>query len=149
MLELQGFLKVRGFRVRSLDGIFGSGTEAAVLLFQTRRGLEADGVVGTATRATVAGVAALPAFASMADLGGRILSPGVRGKDVAELKRWLRAAGFDPGPRPYSNRFDEATAGAVRAFQEAQGLEPDGMVGPLTRSALLGVLGLVGPEVCR
>jgi len=65
------------------------------------------------------------------------------------LKRWLWAAGFDPGPRPFDRRFDEATAAAVLSFQEAQGLEADGMVGPLTRSALLDFLGIVGPEVCR
>ena len=74
---------------------------------------------------------------------------GIRGKDVAELKRWLAAAGYDPGPRPYDGRFDEATEAAVQAFQEAQELDPDGMVGPLTRSALATALGLVGPEVCR
>ena len=69
--------------------------------------------------------------------------------DVAELKRWLRAAGFPPGPTPYNGRFDEAAEAAVRAFQEAQGLDPDGMVGPLTRAALAETLGIVGPEVCR
>jgi peptidoglycan hydrolase-like protein with peptidoglycan-binding domain len=92
---------------------------------------------------------ARPAFAVLIGLDGRILSPGLRGKDVAELKRWLRAAGYDPGPRPYNGRFDETTEAAVKAFQEAQQLAPDGMVGPLTRSALAGALGIVGPEVCR
>jgi peptidoglycan hydrolase-like protein with peptidoglycan-binding domain len=149
VLELQGFLMARGYRAGRLDGVFGTATETAVRLFQTKRGLEADGVVGAATRAAVAVLASLPAFASLTDLGGRILSPGLQGKDVAELKRWLRAAGYDPGPRPSDGRFDEVTAAAVRAFQEAQGLDPDGMVGPLTRSALLSVLGIVGPEVCR
>jgi peptidoglycan hydrolase-like protein with peptidoglycan-binding domain len=149
VLEMQGFLMARGYRAGRLDGIFGTATEAAVRMFQTKRGLEPDGVVGAATRAAVAVVASLPAFVSLTDLAGRILSSGLRGKDVAELKRWLRAAGYDPGPRPYDGRFDEATAAAVRAFQEAQGLAPDGMVGPLTRLALLNALGIVGPEVCR
>ncbi len=149
VLQLQGFLAVRGYRIGSRDGIFGSATEAAVKAFQLKQGLTADGVVGAATRAAIAALALRPAFTSLTDPAGRVLSPGTRGKDVAELKRWLHAAGFEAGPRPFNSQFDEATEAAVRAFQEAQGLDPDGMVGPLTRSALASALGIVGPEVCR
>jgi peptidoglycan hydrolase-like protein with peptidoglycan-binding domain len=149
VLQLQAFLKVRGYRVGALDGIFGAGTEAAVKAFQLKQGLNADGVVGAATRAAIATLAARPAFAALTGFDGRILKAGLRGKDVAELKRWLAAAGYNPGPRPYNGRFDEATEAAVQAFQAAQELDPDGMVGPLTRSALASALGIVGPEVCR
>jgi peptidoglycan hydrolase-like protein with peptidoglycan-binding domain len=149
VVQLQAFLKVRGYRVGTLDGVFGAATEAAVRTFQRKKALEADGLVGTATRAAIATLAERPAFQALLDLEGRTLSLGLRGKDVAELKRWLAAAGYDPGPRPYKGRFDEITEAAVKAFQEAEGLDPDGMVGPLTRGALAEVLGIVGPEVCR
>jgi len=147
--QLQGFLQVRGYRVGGADGVFGGATDAALRAFQRKQGLDDDGVVGAATRAAIAGLTARPAFASLSDLGGRILGPGARGPDVGELKRWLRAAGFASGPRPFDGRYDEAAEIAVRAFQEAQGLQADGMVGPLTRTALLTSLALVGPEVCR
>jgi peptidoglycan hydrolase-like protein with peptidoglycan-binding domain len=77
-----------------------------------------------------------------------LLKPESKGTDVKELKRWLRAAGYDPGPQPYTSRFDPATLAAVQAFQTAQGLTPDGMVGPMTREALRTALALVGPETC-
>ena len=147
--QLQGFLKVRGFRVGPLDGRFGPATDAAVRAFQGKQGLVVDGLVGPATRAAIAELASRPAVGSRTDLNGRLLTLGMRGADVAELKRWLLAAGYEPGPRPVTSRFDEATEAAVRAFQEAQGLEPDGKVGPLTRAALLAVLAIVGPDVCR
>jgi hypothetical protein len=40
----------RRLRVRPVDGVFGRITERAVKRFQRRKGLEADGVVGSATR---------------------------------------------------------------------------------------------------
>ncbi|MCU0281645.1 MAG: peptidoglycan-binding protein [Acidimicrobiia bacterium] len=148
VLQLQGFLKTRGYRVGALDGIFGGATEGAVRAFQQKAGLQVDGLVGSATRAAVAAAAAQPGFAALVDLGGRLLKPESKGTDVKELKRWLRAAGYDPGPQPYTSRFDPATLAAVQAFQTAQGLTPDGMVGPMTREALRTALALVGPETC-
>jgi peptidoglycan hydrolase-like protein with peptidoglycan-binding domain len=149
VLELQGFLAVRGYRLGALDGIFGSATDSAVKAFQQKQGLGPDGVVGPATRGVIARLAARPAFVALTSLDGRILSAPKRGTDVLELKRWLRAAGYDVGPRPLDGLFNEATDAAVRAFQEAHGLDPDGMVGPLTRQALLSALAIVGPDICR
>lgn len=147
--QLQSFLKVRGYRVGPVDGTFSPATEAAVRAFQTRQALVVDGVVGPATRGAISRLAALPGFAELLDATGPILKLGVRGPGVVELKRWLRAAGYDPGARPYRRMFDEATDAAVRAFQGAQGLTVDGQVGPLTRAKLLEALALVGTEVCR
>lgn len=47
--EVQRRLKRLGYYSGSVDGIFGAGTRAAVIAFQKKNGLTADGVVGKAT----------------------------------------------------------------------------------------------------
>jgi len=49
VLEVQKFLKARGFDPGPLDGDFGPMTEAAVVAFQKSRGLTPDGIVGPLT----------------------------------------------------------------------------------------------------
>ena len=47
--EVQRRLKMWGYYSGAVDGIFGSGTKAAVIAFQKKNGLTADGIVGKAT----------------------------------------------------------------------------------------------------
>ena len=47
--EVQRRLKNWGYYSGSVDGVFGAGTRAAVIRFQQKNGLKADGVVGKAT----------------------------------------------------------------------------------------------------
>ena len=51
--EIQQRLKNWGYYSGSVDGIFGSGTERAVISFQRANGLTADGVVGSRTAAAL------------------------------------------------------------------------------------------------
>ena len=51
--ELQQKLKRWGYYTGSIDGIFGSGTQAAVKKFQKKNGLTADGIVGPKTAAAL------------------------------------------------------------------------------------------------
>lgn len=46
---VQGVLNVYDFGPLAEDGVFGSGTEAAVKRYQSSRGLSADGIVGSKT----------------------------------------------------------------------------------------------------
>jgi len=146
--QLQGFLATRGRDVGPIDGIFGPLTHRGVRAFQRRQGLEIDGIVGPQTRAAVAAFSERPAFASLLDLEGRTLEDGMRGADIRELKRWLRALGYEVGPRPLTPRFDDLTDASVRAFQESVGLVPDGQVGATTRAALQAALWLIRPDGC-
>ena len=53
---------------------------------------------------------------------------------IAELQRALTRAGYDPGSP--DGTFGQNTEEAVIAFQQANGLSPDGIVGPETADAL-------------
>jgi peptidoglycan hydrolase-like protein with peptidoglycan-binding domain len=62
------------------------------------------------------------------------LNVGSQGKAVADLQQALADRGFDVGE--VDGIFGPLTEAGVRAFQEAQGLTADGVVGPATWSAL-------------
>lgn len=51
--SLQAALLNEGFSPGAIDGVFGAGTQAAVLAFQQSRGLLADGVAGPRTQAAL------------------------------------------------------------------------------------------------
>jgi peptidoglycan hydrolase-like protein with peptidoglycan-binding domain len=145
--ELQGFLNIQGFEAGPVDGIFGGLTDLAVRAFQRAQGINADGVVGSQTRAKVRSIAEGSGFASLADTSGRILRPGeAQGEDVRLLQQWLKILGYDPGP--FDGVYGGHTQQAVAAFQTATGLTADGKVGPLTRATLASALGLVAVSSC-
>jgi len=52
-----------------------------------------------------------------------------------QIQQTLKAAGYDPGD--LDGKMGSKTRKAVRAFQKANGLNPDGKVGPKTWNALL------------
>jgi peptidoglycan L-alanyl-D-glutamate endopeptidase CwlK len=62
------------------------------------------------------------------------LSVGMSGPNVQTLQASLRAAGFAPGAE--DGNFGPATEAALLAFQQSQGLLPDGVVGARTAAAL-------------
>ena len=59
----------------------------------------------------------------------------MRGDDVKALQSMLNVLGFDCGV--VDGIFGDKTRAGVKAFQQAKGLVTDGIVGPLTRAALL------------
>ncbi len=63
---------------------------------------------------------------------------GATGPAVARLQEILTELGYEPGP--IDGRFGPATGRAVVAFQEANDLDPDGIVGPASKEAMRDLL---------
>ena len=122
---LQRALKRAGYDAGTIDGIFGPRTEAAVRAFQRANGLTVDGIVGPRTWA---------ALAPYMEVEESWLRKGDRGPEVQMLQLALERAGFSPGA--LDGIFGTRTDAAVRAFQRANGLQADGIVGPRTLAAL-------------
>ena len=127
---LQAQLNAKGFNAGSVDGIFGKNTRAAVIAFQKANGLAADGIVGKLTWAKLYDTtAALPAASTAAGTQPMVYR-GSRGDAVRRLQELLNKKGFDCGAA--DGIFGSKTYAAVMAFQKANGLSADGIVGPLT-----------------
>lgn len=62
------------------------------------------------------------------------LKMGLKGDEVVELQKFLNNAGY--GLLATDGDFGSKTKTAVIAFQTANGLTADGVVGPMTRTAL-------------
>ena len=78
--------------------------------------------------------------------GSRLLRIGSSGPDVVGLQGELNRAGADPRVEA-DGRFGPRTRAAVLEFQRNNGLDADGVVGPLTRSVLDAAAGGgEGPE---
>lgn len=68
-------------------------------------------------------------------LGSRILRNGDEGKDVEDLQRRLKAAGYDPGE--IDGEYGPNTTSAVKALQKDADILVDGEFGPDSYAALL------------
>ena len=128
----------------TVDGIFGSGTTAAVRAFQRKYGLTVDGVVGQTTWNEL-----YDEFRSIqSDNGtpnaypGSPLRSGSSGQNVRLVQFWLKIA-----RTVYSSlnnvtvdgKFGSSTKAAVKKFQSYFGLTSDGIVGRTTWNKLYEV----------
>lgn len=128
----------------TVDGVFGSSTEAAVRAFQRKYGLTVDGVVGRTTWTEL-----YDQFRSIqSDNGtpnaypGTALREGSSGQNVRLVQFWLKIA-----RTVYSSlnnvtvdgKFGSATTAAVKRFQTYFGLTSDGVVGRTTWNKLYEV----------
>lgn len=122
--RIQTALKKRGFNPGSIDGKFGHGTVKAVTAFQKSQGLNADGVV---TRET---------FNLLVQNAGA--GPGTAAGNTKDAQIALAKAGYNPGTA--DGVWGPKSRNSLRAFQKAQGIEPDGVLGSFTWEKLQGYL---------
>ncbi len=131
-----------------ITGYFGEQTRNAVLAFQRVYGLTQDGIVGPATWNAIYNVYrgiidSLPdsAFENTAPpFPGTFLVRGSEGEDVRALQEALVTIS-EVRPEVPSVRvtgyFGTQTNAAVVAVQELYGIEPNGVVGPITWDAIM------------
>lgn len=133
--QIQSRLTTLGFYSGPITGYYGELTEEAVRRFQGANGLSVDGVVGPATLAAIQQTGqGQSSSASTPNPNDGLLEQGESGSAVAELQRRLRNLNYYNGA--IDGDFGSLTADAVMRFQRAQGLTPDGIVGPATLSAI-------------
>ena len=119
---LQFILNQYGYNL-TVDGIFGSRTLNAVRDFQRNNSLSVDGLVGTNTWRTLLNLPPYP-----------LLREGNRGAYITLLQQLLESNLYPVGG--IDGIFGSRTLSAVRAFQGANNLTVDGLVGNNTWNAL-------------
>jgi len=121
--QIQRALKNQGYYTGSVDGIFGSATEAAVRKFQAAKGLTVDGIAGAETLGALG-------------VGGTASSfrRGSTGSGVRQIQQKLRNWGYYNGS--VDGIYGSATETAVKNFQSRNGLSSDGICGVRTLSAM-------------
>ena len=127
VVRLQAELKNFGYAPGSADGHFGGKTGSAVKKFQAWAGLKVNGIAGSAVRRRIDS-------RSGGMVSGASVRRGSNGTQVRYLQQALIGLGFLTGSA--DGRYGPATAEAVRRYQSAYGLTPDGNAGPNTMTSL-------------
>lgn len=129
--ELQELLNRAGHDLKT-DGGFGPKTFDAVRSFQQAAGLTVNGVAGPETLSALRG-SSPPSPRAGGQLLTGTLSVGDTGHEVRALQEQLNVLGFG---LKVDGIFGRGLLAAVMAFQSAQGLAADGVVGRTTRERL-------------
>ncbi len=142
VLRLQKALLTLGYDPNGTDGKFGTGTQSAVIIYQTENGLTADGKAGKLTQTMIYAALAGSGSSSTGDSSGssgsdtsgatnpNTLKYGDSGERVRELQTALNKLGFTTNG--IDGRFGAGTKRAVISFQKANGLTADGLAGAKT-----------------
>jgi len=141
------------------DGVFGRSTRDAVVAFQRKFGLTQDGIVGPATwkllyqvyKNVEAGIGITPqppvTPPPSTAYPGTPLRVGSRGNSVLLMQQYLNriSSRYPSIPRLAEDGiFGAGTGSAVREFQRLFGLNPDGVIGPLTWNRIVEINNSIG-----
>jgi peptidoglycan hydrolase-like protein with peptidoglycan-binding domain len=133
---LQNYLKQTGFLASSVETTFyfGSLTEAAVKSLQQARNIEATGIVGPLTRASIASnqTGAAPTIQPVTSSVVTTYSApitlriGMQHPDVVRLQNILKRLGFFPATVASTESFGPVTKKAVQYFQRVYNIASSG-----------------------
>lgn len=142
--KLQQALYDAGYLKTKPTGYFGEATLEAVIAFQKKKGLTADGIAGVATQKALFGSKYTPipdnrkihnsATSEDADGDFEAIRKGDAGAIVQSVQQRLKKYSYFDGE--VTSYFGSATEAAVKAFQKNNGLTADGVVGSATYSLL-------------
>ena len=132
--NLQYTLYELGYYDGSIDGKYGPTTADAVREFQIQNNLTpVDGIAGSKTLSKLYSSDAIAATASKVEFN--TAKAGDKGDLVVQIQDCLIQLGFLDS---ITGEYDDATVAAVKAFQNANGLTPDGKCGTMTLQVLFG-----------
>ena len=132
--NLQYTLYELGYYDGSIDGKYGATTADAVREFQIQNKLTpVDGIAGSKTLSKLYSSDAVSATASNVEYD--TAKSGDKGDLVVQIQDCLIQLGFLDS---ITGEYDETTVAAVKAFQSANGLNPDGKCGTMTLQVLFG-----------
>ncbi len=151
--KIQARLKELGFYTGNMTGQYDTATRAAVTAFQKKNGLKADGVAGTETQKAIYATDALrvdstptpaptptpkptavPTPAPTYKIPGTTVKSGSEGADARTVQRRLKELGYYTGKT--DGIFGKGSVDALKRFQTANGLLPDGKAGKTTYAIL-------------
>ncbi len=134
--QLQQTLKDLGYYSDVVDGQFGDGTVAAVMLFQAQHNLTADGLAGTDTLALLnSGKAETYQPTPTPTATPSVIRKGEHSDRVTAVQQRLQELGFYTSE--IDGQFGSGTEEAVRLFQRQNELDVDGVIGAMTLAAVM------------
>ena len=130
---MQNRLIELGWLAGSASGTYDDATEAAVIAFQKKAKLWADGKAGPKTLEALYSSNA-PSSSKPASGSGETLERGSKGSEVKKLQNRLKDLGYLEGS--VDGDFGEKTEAAVIDFQQSNGLTADGKAGTATQNKI-------------
>ena len=135
--RLQARLQELGYYTSRLDGVYLTDDIEAVRAFQSANGLKVDGKAGYETQTALYSDSAIRGNANVTSGETALVNTlryGSEGNEVTTLQNRLIALGYLAGSA--DGKFGRDTKSAVIAFQKANGLSADGVVGTDTSTKL-------------